>query len=77
MLPLSSNLKNILVVIQMEKLISLAALRLLQDCKIKNIELARANEELTNEVNQLKTQIAQLQCQKVQLPPQQSLGMLS
>ncbi len=66
-----------MVVIQMEKLISLAALRLLQDCKIKNIELARANEELINEVNQLKAQIAQLQCQKVQLPPQQSLGILS
>jgi cell division protein FtsB len=60
----------------MSGMISAAMQKLLQDCKIKNIELTRANEDLKNEVKQLKIQIAELESQKVQLPPQQSLEIM-
>jgi FtsZ-binding cell division protein ZapB len=57
----------------MSALISAAMLKQLQDFKVKNIQLAQANQEMANEIERLRAKIAQLEQEKALLPPLQNL----
>jgi predicted nuclease with TOPRIM domain len=57
----------------MSKLVSIATLKLLQKVQVENVQLIKANQEMANEIEQLRAKVVQLEREKALLPPPQNL----
>jgi hypothetical protein len=57
----------------MSKLVPIAMLKLLQKVQLKNVELTKTNQEMANEIEQLRAKVVQLEREKALLPPPQNL----